>query len=776
MASSSFRFGDYRLDTAAHELWCGERMVALPPKSFGCIAYLVEHRERAVGRDELISAVWGRVDVSDDVLAQALLRARRAVGDTGNEQRAIRTVPRFGYRWVLPVDDVAAPAAPAEAPAEQPAASPASVARDAASAPMPRRRGWRIAAMFAALALVAGAFGLWSWREHAGTAAPAVGAGERTVMVLPVEVRGGDRAAAWIRLGAMDYLAAGLRGHADLKVLPSEQTLLLAGGVIDPADAGTLHRLELSTGARYIVAPQATAVDGAWAIVLDVYHDGGVLSYEARGDNPLDASSLALARFAAALGVSAEPPARTGAAAELVQRMDAALLAGDLAEAHRLVDTTPAALKDDPAVRVRTGQIAFRAGQLDASTALLQPLADDAALAADTRAQAQMGLGAVAVRRGDFDAAETAYSAAIATLAGVHADADLLGSAYGGRGVAHGARGQVDAALADFARARVEFERAGDRTGAATVEVNVALVEGGRGRYEQADAAFDRAIATFNRFDVRDNLAAALLGKANAQLALLDNAGALASSERAENLAAQLENPLLKRRVAAVRAGALLAVGALTAAGRVLDEDKPGGSADVEFEVLRATLAFERGDGAAASARVASLLERGGGDSNVPLSNLVLVSAEAVRRGGDSATLERALQALLARKDDAARDRDRAFVLELGAAQLAAAQGSAEAAARFEAALAAADQRGAPEAVARVAVATLAWRLHQADRAGLDAAASLVGRLVTCAERDYRCARAIATYYRAIGDAAAAASAEASLRRLGGERDPALPL
>jgi len=208
----------------------------------------------------------------------------------------------------------------------------------------------------------------------------------------------------------------------------------------------------------------------------------------------------------------------------------------------------------------------------------------------------------------------------------------------------------------------------------------------------------------------------------------------------------------------------------------VLDEDKPGGSADIEFEVLRATLAFERGDGAAASARVASLLERGGGDSNVPLSNLVLVSAEAVRRGGDSATLERALQALLARKDDAASDRDRAFVLELGAAQLAAAQGSAEAAAHFEAALAAADQRGAPEAVAHVAVAALAWRLRQADRAGLDAAASLVGRLVTCAERDYRCARASATYYRAIGDDAAAASAEATLRRLGGERDPALPL
>ncbi|MBA8887411.1 DNA-binding winged helix-turn-helix (wHTH) protein/tetratricopeptide (TPR) repeat protein [Dokdonella fugitiva] len=772
MTSHEYRFGDYRLAPAARELWYGEQLVALPPKSLDCLIWLVEHRERAVGRDELISAVWGRVDVSDDVLAQTLLRARRAVGDTGNEQRAIRTVPRFGYRWVLAVEEVGASVAPA---AE---ATVASAVVPPAAAPERARVGARVLVAVAVVVFAAVVFAFaWS-RRGASDAAPSavanVARGERVVMVLPVDVRGGDRGAAWVRLGAMDFLAANLRG-AGLKVLPSEQTLLLASGNFDPADAGTLHRLELSTGARYIVAPQATWADDAWAVVLDVYHDGGVLSYEARADNPLDASSLALARFAAALGVTATPAARSGAATELVQRMDAALLAGDLEEAHRLADTTPANLAGDPAVRVRTGQIAFRAGRLDEATALLQPLADDAAVAADPRAQAQMGLGAVAVRRGDFDAAERAYSAAITMLANVAANADLLGSAYSGRGVAHGARGHADAALADFARARVEFERAGDRTGAATVEVNAALVEGGRGRYDQADAAFDRAIATFNRFDVRDNLAAALLGKANAQLALLDDAGALASSERAVNLAAQLENPLLKRRVAAVRASALITAGALAAAERVLDENGGAAAGDREFEQLRATLAFERGDGAQASARVASLLDRGRGDADLTLSNLVLVAAEALRRGGDTATLERVLHALQT-DADASGDRDRAFALELGAAALAVAHGSVDAATHFDAALVAADRRGSPEAVARVAVAALAWRLQQADRAGLDAAATLVGRLVAWDERDYRCARAAAAYYRAIGDGAAATAAEAAQRRLAGERDPRLPL
>ncbi|HEX7768911.1 MAG TPA: DsbA family protein, partial [Dokdonella sp.] len=67
-------------------------------------------------------------------------------------------------------------------------------------------------------ALAAGVFGVWSWRDRATATSSQPAAAERIVMVLPVEVRGGDRTAAWIRLGAMDFLAAGLRGHADLKV------------------------------------------------------------------------------------------------------------------------------------------------------------------------------------------------------------------------------------------------------------------------------------------------------------------------------------------------------------------------------------------------------------------------------------------------------------------------------------------------------------------------------------------------------------------------------
>ncbi|WP_257389298.1 winged helix-turn-helix domain-containing protein, partial [Tahibacter caeni] len=116
MPTAVYRFADFRFDPATRELRRGGELVALPPRAFDCLAYLVEHRERAVGRDELIAAVWGKVDVSDTLLAQTILRVRRAVGDTGNEQHAVRTVPRFGYRWVLPTDTAAATAEETPAP------------------------------------------------------------------------------------------------------------------------------------------------------------------------------------------------------------------------------------------------------------------------------------------------------------------------------------------------------------------------------------------------------------------------------------------------------------------------------------------------------------------------------------------------------------------------------------------------------------------------------------------------------------------------------------
>ncbi len=95
-----FTFSRYLLDTDRRELWCGKEPVAIEPQVFDLIAYLVEHRDRVVTKDELLQAVWGGRIVSESALTTRINAARRAVGDTGDAQGLIRTLLRKGIRFV----------------------------------------------------------------------------------------------------------------------------------------------------------------------------------------------------------------------------------------------------------------------------------------------------------------------------------------------------------------------------------------------------------------------------------------------------------------------------------------------------------------------------------------------------------------------------------------------------------------------------------------------------------------------------------------------------
>ena len=121
-----YRFGLNVLDVARRELLRDGVPQALPARAFDCLLCLIEHRDRAVGRDELVRAVFGRRDASDAQLAQIVLRARRAIGDDGQEQRAIRTVPRFGFRWAADVEVIEGKRAP-EPPPPSPSPPPIEI-------------------------------------------------------------------------------------------------------------------------------------------------------------------------------------------------------------------------------------------------------------------------------------------------------------------------------------------------------------------------------------------------------------------------------------------------------------------------------------------------------------------------------------------------------------------------------------------------------------------------------------------------------------------------
>ena len=98
-----YRFGEFELDLAKVELRVRDRLCPLEPQVFALLAFLVEHRERLVSRDELFEKVWDGRIVTDAALASRVKAARRALGDDGKAQRFIRTIHGQGFRFVAEV-------------------------------------------------------------------------------------------------------------------------------------------------------------------------------------------------------------------------------------------------------------------------------------------------------------------------------------------------------------------------------------------------------------------------------------------------------------------------------------------------------------------------------------------------------------------------------------------------------------------------------------------------------------------------------------------------
>jgi pimeloyl-ACP methyl ester carboxylesterase len=103
-----YAFGDYELDTELYEL--RHRGVARPlePQAFDLLALLVRHHDRVVSKDELIAHIWPERFISEAALTTRVMEARKALGDSGREQRYIRTVHGRGYRFVGEVREEAA--------------------------------------------------------------------------------------------------------------------------------------------------------------------------------------------------------------------------------------------------------------------------------------------------------------------------------------------------------------------------------------------------------------------------------------------------------------------------------------------------------------------------------------------------------------------------------------------------------------------------------------------------------------------------------------------
>src|SRR6202047_2178841 len=88
------------LDADRRELYRGSEPIAVEPQVFDLLIYLMENRDRVVSKDDLIASVWGGRIVSDSTLTSRINAARKAVGDSGEDQKLIRTIARKVLRFV----------------------------------------------------------------------------------------------------------------------------------------------------------------------------------------------------------------------------------------------------------------------------------------------------------------------------------------------------------------------------------------------------------------------------------------------------------------------------------------------------------------------------------------------------------------------------------------------------------------------------------------------------------------------------------------------------
>lgn len=576
----AYRFGDYRIDPAARELRHGDQLLPLPRRVFDGLAYLIEHRERAVGHDELISALWGRVDVTNAQLSQLIMQVRRAIGDDSQTQHGVRTIAGFGYRWVMATDAVGAVEATAGEPAAQVASTDVDTmaGADLTVVPPPerRKRGHPkrmlpvvVAVVLALLALALLAVG---WKPQG--AHPPPGAGGDAVVVLPFDIDAPeDIDASWARLGLMDLVASRLR-RAGLPVPPSD-------GVVSAVHATTTlpaekreAALRRTLGADLLVHGIARHARDGWTIELTAEASRDLRRRVDSGphelvDSARRASDLLLASLGRQTGDEADIDASLE---ERLQRTQAALLANQLNAARATIESAPEAMRATPELRYELARVEFHAGKLDRAETITENVLADPAAAAMPRLRARAlrmrGWIAIGKDRG-WAAAEPSFDASVKALEGQRAPSDL-GMALAERGAARVMLRQLDEAALDLGQARAQLEIAGDRKTLGEMNNYLGHLELAHFHVEAALPRFRVAADIAESFGSIDSLRYNLSALLQSQMRLLRWSDALATGERLWALRERLENPGLRAASDGYYALALLGNGRQAEAERVL--------------------------------------------------------------------------------------------------------------------------------------------------------------------------------------------------------------
>lgn len=234
-----YRIADIEFDPARNCLRRAGQEQVLRQKSLQVLRYLIEHRERSVSKEELLQNIWEGTAVTDDALVQIIVELRKLLGDDSRRPRFIRTIPKAGYHFIGPVEELL-PATTSQPVIEIEETTSIQIEFEESLTPAPvlppshwrnRQPVW-LAAMgggllVAVLALLSVSNRPASRMEIALPRVP----GKRAVAVLYFENQSGDRELDWLRAGLTDMLITNLSRSRTLTLLSRQQLAALLGHI-----------------------------------------------------------------------------------------------------------------------------------------------------------------------------------------------------------------------------------------------------------------------------------------------------------------------------------------------------------------------------------------------------------------------------------------------------------------------------------------------------------------------------------------------------------------
>ena len=279
----TYIFGPFRLEPTIPLLLLEGRTVAVPPRGLLALQMLIEHRETAVTKADLVKTVWPDSYVEEGSLAQLISTLRKALAPGFPDGGPIQTIPKVGYRFVADVIELVAEPVleePSKASSAPPLALPEPLAAATPQTEMKAVRNhlplsvWTSLAACTVLALVALAGLGASWHRHSRTRnLPAMAPHPVAIAVLPFRNSGRSTENAWLGLAIQEMLASDLRLNGALRVVPSQEVQrAILETSLDPShpSADALRRFGTDLNCEHAVAGSFVQQAGRIRVQLDL--------------------------------------------------------------------------------------------------------------------------------------------------------------------------------------------------------------------------------------------------------------------------------------------------------------------------------------------------------------------------------------------------------------------------------------------------------------------------------------------------------------------------